>query len=45
MKAGHCGSILLEEDVVVEVGELRGKLTQLGAPCCLYYFLLCHYIE
>ena len=24
-----------------EVGELRGKLTQLGAPCCLYYFLHC----
>ena len=34
-----------EEDVIVEVGELRGKLTQLGAPCCLYYFLLCHNIE
>ena len=24
-----------------EVGKLRGKLTQLGAPCCLYYFLHC----
>ena len=24
-----------------EVGELRGKLTQLGVPCCLYYFLHC----
>ena len=23
------------------MGELWGKLTQLGAPCCLYYFLHC----
>ena len=41
MKAGHCGSILPEEDVVVEVGELWGKLTQLGASCSLYYFVHC----
>lgn len=33
---------LTKKDVVVEVCKLWRKLTQLGASCRLYYFLLCH---
>ena len=39
------GNIILALGVDYGTCNLWGKLTQLGAPCCLYYFLLCHYIE
>ena len=38
-------SNLAKQDVVVEMGKLRGKLSKLCAACRLYYFLLCHYIK